>query len=133
MSRAKNLANFQTTITDGTTSVATSFVTNGCAKAWVNFNGTGTIATRDSINVSSLNDDGTGKYDVVLTSAMDNANYAVNTDGFYDTGDGNGQNTISQRRIAITTTQFGIRGINPGVPSFADFNTVNGAINGDLA
>ena len=43
----------------GNNSIATSFVANGSAKAWVNFNGTGTIATRDSFNVSSLNDDQT--------------------------------------------------------------------------
>ena len=43
----------------GNNSVATSVVFNGTAKAWVNFNGTGTIATRDSNNVSSLTDNGT--------------------------------------------------------------------------
>ena len=46
------------------------------AKAWVNFNGTGTIATRDSFNVSSLTDGGTGKYSVNYTSSMSSADYA---------------------------------------------------------
>ena len=46
------------------------------AKAWVNFNGTGTVAIRDSGNVSSITDLGTGLYDVNFTTAMDDANYA---------------------------------------------------------
>ena len=45
------------------------------AKAWVNFNGTGTIAARDSLNVSSLTDNGTGQYGVNFTSSFANTNY----------------------------------------------------------
>lgn len=62
-------------ITDGTTTVGTSYVVNGSAKAWVNFNGQGTIALRDSYNVSSLTDNGTGTYTVSYTSSFANANY----------------------------------------------------------
>jgi hypothetical protein len=40
------------------------------AKAWVNFNGTGTIAADDSLNVSSLSDGGTGLYDINVASAF---------------------------------------------------------------
>lgn len=47
------------------------------AKAWVNFNGTGTVAIRASGNVSSITDNGTGDYTVNFTSAMADANYAV--------------------------------------------------------
>ena len=46
-------------------------------RAWVNFNGTGTVAIRDSGNVSSITDDGTGNYSVNFTTAMPDANYAV--------------------------------------------------------
>ena len=49
----------------------------GIAKAWVNFNGTGTIAIRDSFNVSSITDNGTGRYAVNFTTAMPNANYGA--------------------------------------------------------
>ncbi|MBN8243315.1 hypothetical protein JF546_09860 [Nitratireductor aquimarinus] len=49
----------------------------GTAKAWVNFNGTGSVAIRDSFNVSSITDLGTGKYRINFASAMPNANYAV--------------------------------------------------------
>jgi hypothetical protein len=46
------------------------------ARAWVNFNGTGTVAIRGSGNVSSITDNGTGDYTVNFTTAMSNANYA---------------------------------------------------------
>ena len=59
------------------------------AKAWVNFNGTGTVAIRASGNVSSITDNGTGDYTVNFTTALVDANYALqgtcllnnNTDG----------------------------------------------------
>jgi len=47
------------------------------AKAWVNFNGTGTVAIRASGNVSSITDNGTGDYTVNFTVAMADANYAA--------------------------------------------------------
>jgi hypothetical protein len=45
-------------------------------KAWVNFNGTGTVAIRASGNVSSITDNGTGNYTVNFTTAMPDVNYA---------------------------------------------------------
>ena len=47
-------------------------------RAWVNFNGTGTVAIRASGNVSSITDNGTGNYTVNFTAAMPDANYAAN-------------------------------------------------------
>ena len=64
--------NFQ--FNSGYGSVATAY---GC-RAWVNFNGTGTVAIRASGNVSSITDNGTGDYTVNFTTAMPDANYAVN-------------------------------------------------------
>jgi hypothetical protein len=48
---------------------------SGAAKAWVNFDGTGTVAIRDSFNVSSITDNGTGLYTLSFTNPMPNANY----------------------------------------------------------
>ena len=48
-------------------------------KAWVNFNGTGTVAIRASGNVSSITDNGTGDYTVNFTNALADANYAVSS------------------------------------------------------
>lgn len=47
------------------------------ARAWVNFNGTGTVAIRASGNVSSITDNGNGDYTVNFTTAMADANYCV--------------------------------------------------------
>jgi hypothetical protein len=44
-------------------------------KAWVNFNGTGTVAIRASYNVTSITDNGTGDYTINFTTAMVDANY----------------------------------------------------------
>lgn len=46
-------------------------------KAWVNFNGTGTVAIRASFNVSSITDNGTGDYTVNFTNALADANYSA--------------------------------------------------------
>jgi hypothetical protein len=50
---------------------------DGLADMWVNFNGTGSISTRDSFNVSSLTDNGTGQYSVNLSSGFSSTSYSV--------------------------------------------------------
>ena len=61
-------------------------------RAWVNFNGTGTVAIRASGNVTSITDNGTGDYTVNFTTAMSDTNYAVfigkSTDGDQFMGSG---------------------------------------------
>ena len=61
----------------GSSSVPSETVINGSAKAWVNFNGTGTVAIRASFNVSSITDNGVGDYTANFTTAMVDANYAA--------------------------------------------------------
>lgn len=61
----------------GTASVPSDTVINGTAKAWVNFNGTGTVAIRQAFNVSSITDNGTGDYTLNFTNAMTDANYSI--------------------------------------------------------
>ena len=77
-------------------SVATAY---GC-RAWVNFNGTGTVAIRASGNVSSLTDVATGTYRVNFTTAMTDANYcnvaSVNYDATTATGSSIGVDRGSQ-------------------------------------
>lgn len=46
-------------------------------RAWVNFNGTGTVAIRSSFNVSSITDNGVGLYTVNFTDSLPSANYAT--------------------------------------------------------
>ena len=69
-------------ITDGTTTVGTSYVVNGSAKAWVNFD-QNTPQILDSMNTSSLTDTSTGRGDLNWTSAMSNTLYSVPTNSNY--------------------------------------------------
>ena len=100
-------------------------------KAWVNFNGTGTVAIRTSYNVSSITDDGTGKYDVNFSTAMSDNDYSVVSDGRYDTGDSAGSSICTVRREALTTSKFGVRGSNPAAGTFSDFEMVSAIVFGN--
>jgi hypothetical protein len=66
-----------TTLSDGTNSTSATNPIQGSAKAWVQFNGTGTVAIRASYNVSSITDNGTGDYTVNFTNALTDANYSA--------------------------------------------------------
>ena len=61
----------------GTASVPSDTIVSGTAKAWVNFNGTGTVAIRRAFNVSSITDNGTGDYTANFSTAFADANYAM--------------------------------------------------------
>jgi hypothetical protein len=52
-------------------------VINGSARAWVNFNGTGTVAIRAAYNVSSITDNAAGDYTVNFTNAMPDTSYTT--------------------------------------------------------
>jgi len=66
------------TLSDGTNSTSSTNCIQGSAKAWVNFNGTGTVAIRGSYNVSSITDNGTGDYRINFTNALPDGNYGIN-------------------------------------------------------
>lgn len=53
------------------------YLSSQLAKAWVNFNGTSTVAIRDSYNVSSITDNGVGDYTINYGTALNNSNYAI--------------------------------------------------------
>ncbi len=73
-------------------------VAYGC-RAWVNFNGTGTVAIRASGNVTSITDSGAGDYTVNFTTAMPDANYAVTVSQSISSG---GAATIQFTREDLT-------------------------------
>ena len=110
-------------------SVTTDYVVNGSAKAWINFDGTGTIATRDSLNVSSITDEGTGYYQYDFTNAMSNANYSASgTGGNND----NNVNRVVQFGDGYTTTALDLNtGDGAGSPS--DRSVMGSQVFGDLA
>ena len=65
--------------TSGGSSSTPEQIEQGRAKAWIHFDGQDTVAIRDSFNVSTLTDNGTGDYTISFTTAMANTNYAVAT------------------------------------------------------
>jgi len=112
-------------------SLDTSYVVNGSAKAWVNLNGTGTIATRDSLNISGIVDGGTGLYDVSVTSAISNNDYAALSSGSYDDSASSSISGCFSCR-SLTTSSLRITGAGT-TNNVLDMLTVTMAIHGDLA
>ncbi len=84
---------------------------NYSCRAWVNFNGTGTVAIRGSGNVTSITDNGTGEYTVNFTTAMSDANYSV----VYGSGEGaagSGLRIAAQSGNTTTTQRIAIRNLS---------------------
>jgi len=95
----------------GNNSIATSFVAGGSAKAWVNINGSsGTPTAADSLNVSSLTDNSTGRYAPVLTSAMGNTNFCPGGHSNFHAADSfnvpGGVGLACNNAITTTTSTF---------------------------
>ena len=100
-------ANANLMFNSGYGSVATAYA----CRAWVNFNGTGTVAIRASGNVSSITDNGTGDYTVNFSTAMPDANYSysviITTNyGASFAGAVNINATSAQAEVAPTTSAF---------------------------
>ena len=94
-------------------------------RAWVNFNGTGTVAIRASGNVSSITDNGTGDYTVNFTTAMPDANYAMSFGSRVGSGVyGSLQVTFGQQPTATnsapTTTSVRINCLVQGITNGTD-------------
>jgi hypothetical protein len=119
----------QTTIV-GEGGTTTTNMQQGLCKCWIRFNGTGTIATNDSFNVSGITDEGTGNYTVTINNDMANDDYA-----YY--GFSSRDNSASQVGMfgttdtsLVTTGKFRISEL---AGSFFDVGVVMCAVHGDLA
>ena len=118
---------------------ATTNLVQGLAKAWTNFNGTGTIAHRDSFNCGSLTDRGTGEYDINFTSNMASANHCPNansnvynaTDNFLSAGF-NAVGTSHSSMTGNTASNTSLGSYNAGA-SYQDAELNFVSVNGDLA
>ena len=114
---------------------ATMQLQQGLAKVWINMDGGGTISTRDSLNISSITDSGTGTYQHNSSSAMSSDDYAC----IYNSGNGSGNSEDS------TNPGNGFSSSHPNTASQAVMETMNesasnidrdyigGAWHGDLA
>ena len=104
----------------------TTNLQQGLAKAWMDLNGVGTIAVNDSLNIASVTDSGTGRYDPFFTNSMNTANYssALGT---------NGGHILTENHAVHETGKFYLSCGNTTFGSFADHEGVHVQINGDLA
>jgi hypothetical protein len=102
------------------------------ARAWVNFNGTSTVAIRASGNVSSITDNGMGDYTVNFATAMPDANYSFVSGQTIALDGTKGAVALSggynSPATAKTTTSLRIRTKGESGLNFSDFEEVNVAI-----
>ena len=120
-------------ITDGTDTVGTSYVLNGSAKAWVSFSTTTTTAINDSINISSLTDNGAGDTTANLTNNMSSTSYMfIGGLGWNATGAVNAR-TVYQtaRTVSSSRSRTYYTDVSSSNATDADYNGVS--IYGDLA
>ena len=102
------------------------------ARAWVNFNGTGTVAIRASGNVSSITDNGSGKYRLNFTTALPDVNYSAVGGAIQNTGTGTSaaQYVVGFPTTSYTTSTIQIysKYIRPDTSGFVDVSIVSVAI-----
>jgi len=127
------------TLPDSTGTVATAestltqFSASGsapvfAARAWVNFNGTGTVAIRASGNVSSITDNGTGLYTVNLTTAMPDASGCVVAFAYKSATDSGDYRTIATGYNTISSGSFGIQTGTAQIDNVVDTPVITAAI-----
>ena len=121
------VANTSTYVSDGGN--VTQNTVQGLAKAWFNYNGTGTIAILDSFNASSITDNETGDHTNTITNPMAAINYCYTALG------GNTSGALSVRienTDKRTTTKMELIGYNTSMAGL-DMADLNSLFHGDLA
>jgi len=106
----------------------TTNLQQGLGKVWINFNGESTIASRDTFNVGSISDEGTGDYQLNYTNNMGNANYAPS--GMSE-ADGKVVIDDSDYSSHVTTSSLDVEAKSGG--SNIDREVICVTIHGDLA
>ena len=115
-------------------SIDTSYIFNGVAKAWVNFDGTGTVSIRDDLNTTSITDNAVSSFTMNITNAMANTNSAPVTAGQRFESSTSYAGKIDANMISSSTVRLltGYEDTQTGqVPADLDFNHI--AVFGDLA
>ena len=106
---------------------ATMQLQQGLAKAWINYNGQGTIAVRDSLNHSSLTDNGTGNHDTSFSASFNNANYSVATNSIAEFNHARGAYGVG---VAVSGAGTAILMTTSAIRLYSNYNatsTSNGA------
>ena len=97
------------------------------AKAWINFNGTGTVAIRDSFNSSSLTDHNTGDYTLTFSNELASGNFAWSGGAQELCAVG----VFTPSSYSSTVKRFNVKATNSTVN--VDAQDVNFSLHGDLA
>ena len=124
------IGNTSTYVSDGGN--VTQNTVQGLIKVWINFDGTGTPAARDSFNVGSITDNGTGSYDIVFTNAMGNANYTTQCSLNNGTTDVSAAHDYGWAIVDRTTADFRWDSENAS-NSQVDLGLLDALVLGDLA
>jgi hypothetical protein len=113
------------TISNGTVSTSSENVIRGSARAWVNYKGTATQSIRDSFNISSVTYNSTGDYTLNFTTAMPNANYAINGTTQHS-GNFSANVTAVGMRDSYTPTTTSVRiSVNNTNPASGDYRDMD--------
>ena len=119
-----------TTISDAAGTGPISLTGQSAAKAWVHFDGSGTVSVRDSLNVSSITDDGTGQYDINFSTNFANTNYTSLLGNFNNSSNNNFGTTLGYGAV-YTVSQVAIAHFENG--ALTDTARMFSAQHGDLA
>lgn len=118
------------TLTDGTNSVSIEQTARGVAKAWVVFNGTGTVAVLNSYNVTSVSDDAAGKYTINFTKPMKNLNYVFSGSGRWNTT-ASAAHIGHNKDMVKSLTALPFQASNSTTGNAIDLTDINVVIHGD--
>jgi hypothetical protein len=120
-----------TTISDTAGTGPITLTGQSAAKAWVNFNGDGIIAARDSLNVASLFDTSNGDYEVNFTSSLANSDYCSTSTAGSTSGVGRRSNNATVTDAA--TGSIGVVTVISSTVGYTNPESVNLQVSGDLA
>ena len=94
------------------------------SRAWINFNGTGTIAIRNDGNFSSISDLGTGYYRTTFSNNMSSANYSIGQSANWGSTNFNDSGHVSPQGDPTTST-IDMRSVDTNATSSYDYKYVN--------
>ena len=106
--------------------VEAKYIVHGSAKAFTYINGTGTVAIRNSLNVSSITDEAVGQYSSNLTNAMIDTQYVLTATSWIIS-----VTSVSQVAVPSTTSRYFYYHLSGG--SYADVGNLSTVALGDLA
>lgn len=121
----------------GNNSVGLSYVANGSAKAWINFDGASTGAVGDydrgSLNCAVIIDNGTGDYRIGFSTNMANVNYSISVNGRNSTTARTVYNCGGPSQTDPTSANFEIAAFNESGIAYINSSHMFASVHGDLA